>query len=943
MVKSKASKAMKSKTTKARSKATKSSKSVSKINKKTNKMDFETVIARIRDVLRSVGITGMGSINHCILFVMARYMDEDMCKKLGVSEIYSYDNMMKDEEEGVEAEILLQRFCSSYDDEDPFLKVAKIDMKFTNIDFKMKKNPNELKEIMKLLSKIDIHHLSEKYDVIGTIYELHLRTGSTSSMRDLGQYFTHRLVIKYMVELCDPSMNKKTKKIETIVDPTMGTGGFLTMAMKHLNNKYSDIDWTKNKDRVYGFDIDDSVRNMAALNCLLEVGEFFSDTIMHDDTLRNDMMVKGKLLEKADIILANEPMGLKGLKYDDCCQRIKDLKIKGTKAEPLFMQLFMQSLNDGGRCAVVVPDGVLFNEAKLFKSTRKYLIENFNLKKVTALDGDFFLNTGVKTSILFFEKNGKTKEVEFCKISLKDNDIQEDVIVKAAYDKLVEEDYSLFVNRYNNESVVNNYNIQYMKTDEIFKMIIGKARTKDASENGKYPFYNGSAQSPVGKCSILSHLQDSKYILLIKDGGAGVGKYSDSIGLGKSFIVSGGTSFTTSVVALVNEKKECLIEYLYHYLTLSKNKLMDLANYTVGLGHMTLTKFKKFEIPIPPLEVQNAIVERLDLLSENIKTMEKNIEEFDKVMNYYISNHIAYSNKNMKLGDISQVKGGKRIPKGKTYSNAETDYHYLQVGDMSSGRSESRYISKDIYDILQRYKLDIGDIILSIAGTIGSVDIYNSPKNTILTENACKIVNIYDSVNSKYLYFILKSSSVQNIMKQKYKQATIPKLSLASIKNILIPIPPLEKQKEIVSYCDNIQNMIEQFEKQIESNKQLQKDIMDGYLKMCSDSAKKEDENNDTDDTDDTDDDSYKPKKRKTKSKPKEVTKTKKVIKTKKVVREMPDESEETDDETSEDPFEQPKKKVVKKKTKTKSKSSRPGTKKKPVPKRKAVVRKAKR
>ena len=79
--------------------------------------------------------------------------------------------------------------------------------------------------------------------------------------------------------------------------------------------------------------------------------------------LYNDFKLpNGEILEKVDVILANEPMGIKNIVHASCCERIKELKIRGTKAEPLFLQLFMQALNDGGRCAVIVPDGVLFNE-----------------------------------------------------------------------------------------------------------------------------------------------------------------------------------------------------------------------------------------------------------------------------------------------------------------------------------------------------------------------------------------------------------------------------------------------------------------------------------------------------------------------------------------------------------------------------------------------------
>jgi type I restriction enzyme M protein len=70
--------------------------------------------------------------------------------------------------------------------------------------------------------------------------------------------------------------------------------------------------------------------------------------------------------------------------------KIKNMKIKGTQIEQLFLQLFINILNDNGRCAIIVLDGVLFNESYLHKNTRKYLIENFNLKKVIYLNDNFF-------------------------------------------------------------------------------------------------------------------------------------------------------------------------------------------------------------------------------------------------------------------------------------------------------------------------------------------------------------------------------------------------------------------------------------------------------------------------------------------------------------------------------------------------------------------------
>ena len=80
-----------------------------------------------------------------------------------------------------------------------------------------------------------------------------------------------------MIELCKPEMTNGI--IDKIIDPTMGTGGFLSMSIKYLNDKYKNIDWNKNKDNIIGFDIDENVKNMDLLNVFLECGELCDDTL----------------------------------------------------------------------------------------------------------------------------------------------------------------------------------------------------------------------------------------------------------------------------------------------------------------------------------------------------------------------------------------------------------------------------------------------------------------------------------------------------------------------------------------------------------------------------------------------------------------------------------------------------------------------------------------
>ncbi len=251
----------------------------------------------------------MESINHCIVFVVCRMLTEPLCEKVKIDKKFAYENIMKDSDgDLIGDQELFDRIYVKNKSDGCLIGQLVNKLGFKNIKFKME-NIQHVKDIMKKLKEFNPTKLELHYDIIGTIYELHLKSGTSNAMRDLGQYYTNRKVIEYMIKLCDPEMKKGVT--DTILDPSMGTGGFLTMSIKYLNDKYKNkIDWSKNKNNIIGFDIDDNVRNMALLNILLEIGELCNDTLVKNDTLYNDLKFSnGKILQKAKIILANEPMG----------------------------------------------------------------------------------------------------------------------------------------------------------------------------------------------------------------------------------------------------------------------------------------------------------------------------------------------------------------------------------------------------------------------------------------------------------------------------------------------------------------------------------------------------------------------------------------------------------------------------------------------------------
>lgn len=601
-------------------------------------MNFENILNKIRNILRLEGITGMNSINHCIIFITAKILTKEVCDKLKMPNYCIFHNILYDEDNLKDSSNIMKDFYRKGKQHGVVYHICNI-LKFNTFKFKIK-TPLNLRNILLILEKVNIDELNQSCDLVGYIYELHLKTGTSSAMRDLGQYFTNRSVIKYMIKLTDPKIING--QIETLLDPTMGTGGFLTMAIKFLNQKYEDIDWSKQKDYIYGFDIDENVKNMSFINLFLETTEKFSN-IIQQDTLYNGLKINSdNILDKVDIIIANEPMGLKGVKYKLCCDKIKNLKIRGTKAEPLFLQLMMESLNENGRCAVVVPDGFLFTDAKLHLNTRKHLVENFNLKEIIMLnDKNFFLNTNVQTSILFFEKKGKTENVIFKQLKLNNLDVKDEVLKIVNIKDIVKTGYSLFIDDYLiNQNI--RFKVDYISLKKLCIFETSKYNSGFMDNNGEYDFYNGKAKNPDGKHSTYN-FNYPEYIAIIKGGGAGRHKYGKQIGLGKTFYLQGKNACSNGLYILtLNEKykKKVLLKYLHYYFTIHKNRIMDMARYTTGLGNIKISTIQRLEIPIPNISVQQQIINNFDKINNEIAKLTAQIKVKENFKEIIIHNEL---------------------------------------------------------------------------------------------------------------------------------------------------------------------------------------------------------------------------------------------------------------------------------------------------------------
>ena len=167
----------------------------------------------------------------------------------------------------------------------------------------------------------------------------------------------------------------------------------------------------------------------------------------------------------------------------------------------------------------------------------------------------------------------------------------------------------------------------------------------------------------------------------------------------------------------------------------------------------------------------------------------------------------------IKIGEIAEVKGGKRLPKGFGVQADPTDHPYLRVVDFDDNGlnpSNIKFITSEVYETIRQYTITDKDIYVSIAGTIGRVGIVPvSFSGANLTENAANITNISDNVYAPYLCYFLKGYTGQTILKSKAGGTSQPKLALYRIAEVEFPNLPLEIQKRIADILSAYDDLIE--------------------------------------------------------------------------------------------------------------------------------------
>ena len=260
---------------------------------------------------------------------------------------------------------------------------------------KTKLDDERLKDLIEHMSALPVGNRNYSADVMGDAYEFLIKKFADMSKKNAGEFYTPRTVVKLMVQLLQP------KSGESVYDPACGTGGMLIEAIRNMDNAKASY------GKIYGQEKNLSTSAIARMNLFLHGAKEFK--IVREDTLRNPAFIHNGQLQTFDCVLANPPFGLDhwGAEVFENDQWGRNIWGSPTdsNADYAWLQHMNKSMRKGtGRCAVVMPQGVLFHGGREGQMRQK-MIETDELECVITLVGNLFYGAGVSACILYFNKN----------------------------------------------------------------------------------------------------------------------------------------------------------------------------------------------------------------------------------------------------------------------------------------------------------------------------------------------------------------------------------------------------------------------------------------------------------------------------------------------------------------------------------------------------------
>ena len=639
-----------------------------------------------------------------------------------------------------------------------------------------------------------------KYDdseTLGDAFEYLLNKMATA--KNAGQFRTPRNIIDFIVDVVKPT------KDDTILDPACGTAGFLISAYKHITSdgKLTPDELKRVTNSIVGMDIDPTMVKLSLVNLYLH--RFEQPNIYEYDTLSNDT----RWAERYDVILANPPfMTPKG-----GITPHKRFAINANRSEVLFADYFMEHLTINGRAGFVVPEGIIFQTANAYKDLRKMMLDGYLYAVVSLPAGVFNPYAGVKTSILFFDRAfaKQNDNILFVRVDndgfslgaqrtpIKQNDLPEALKIINEYrdgkdvsgyeramvvfkERIAANSYDLTTAKYIEKEAVN-CKYEMVKLGDVAEVSSGNSAPQDSAlfEDGIYPFCR---TSDVGKAHIsnnFSEIQDKlnkdgiKGLKLFKKGTILFPKSGASILLNHRVLLAVDSYVSSHLATIYADTTKALPEYLFALLC--KVDARDLVPDT-GYPSLKCSELANIEIPLPPLDVQQQIVDEIENKQSAINHARKIIENLEKERQYFacLLDGINYDEVNFDKF-VSTLTPVNKIQK--------TDF--LQTGEYPIIDQSQDFIAgytnnADLVNKLSAPVVVFGDHTCAIK-YIDFDFAQGADGIKILTTDAKHLL-------PKYLYFYLIGNPIDS---SEYKR------HFSMLKDISILVPSIDDQKRIVA------------------------------------------------------------------------------------------------------------------------------------------------
>ena len=730
------------------------------------------------------------------------------------------------------------------------------------------KESTTIKKIIIALSNVNFDNY--EHDILGEAYErifVDAVFGAGGNKKsEMGQFFTTPKVKNLLVSLVNPKV-KENGEIESVLDPSSGTGGILNTVIKYFkkNNKISNEDLRKQLIKnIYGIEIKGKIYNLCLSNMLINTGEILPNVICADSIRKFHNI-------KVDTIIANPPFSV-SISYDELLSSLGSVEILdnyipikagGKNSEVLFLQMMIHCLNINGRCATVMLDGQkMYGSSAGYDKIREYLMKSCDLHEVILCPAGTFTSTASKTCILFFTKKkerkdvleikGSKREIIFNKVhstkKVKFYDFNPDTeekhfIKEVDIKEIASNKYSLNYTIYNVEEdeCKDEENIKWLELGEVCEIDQGKLLTKKDMINGKYNVIGGG--KIIGTHNINN--RNSNEITLTRVGDININYMNIDY-----YLTDNGFSIKSF------NHNISITKYIYYLLLLNNNLIKELYK---GCGQKVISKtnLKLVKIPIISTEKQNKIIDFLDklyenkqikiqdtvsyyennnifklLLDEKYDIFEKLIEwqeqsvELSKQIEFFKNRQERYlylfkiNNDNFfqKLNKVCFINP-ENIKEAK-YNNI----NYIDISCVKEGKLlEIKNLKSDFPSRAKRI-IKKGDILYSsvrpnLKGyTLINENIENCIASTGFAQIRTKDTNI---LLPKYIYYIITTVDYLNLLINKAKGAQYPTVSFIDFEKMKIPVIPIEKQEEIIDYCNNNNNIIKQLENEIKINNSL--------------------------------------------------------------------------------------------------------------------------